>query len=102
VPPPLSGVPPPPPPLSGGAPLPPSPGGVPPHGPQMPCVAPAAIAHDVPGQQSALLVHPPHAAMQLVPAHTYGGAAPATGLGTQGAPLQQFALEAQAAPAAAH
>jgi hypothetical protein len=40
--------------------------------------------------------------MQLFPEHTYGGAAPATGLGTHGVPPQQFALEAQALPAAAH
>jgi hypothetical protein len=68
----------------------------------MPCVAPAPIAHDVPGQQSALLVHAPHAAMQLLPAHTYVGAPPTTGFGTHGTPPQQFALEAQALPAAAH
>jgi hypothetical protein len=57
--------------------------------------------HDVPGQQSALLVHEPQAAMHCEPLHTYGGVAPAA-LGTHGAPLQQSALEAQPLPAFTH
>jgi hypothetical protein len=40
--------------------------------------------------------------MQAWPEHTYGGAPPSTGLGTQGLPPQQFALEAQEPPAATH
>jgi hypothetical protein len=40
--------------------------------------------------------------MHCVPEHTYGGVAPGTGLGTHGMPPQQFALEAQAAPASTH
>jgi hypothetical protein len=40
--------------------------------------------------------------MHLVPAQTKGGVAPATGLGTHGAPLQQLALDAQAPPAFTH
>jgi hypothetical protein len=90
-------------PLSGGGPppllllLPP-----PPQGPQMPWVLPAGETQDVPGQQSALFVHLPHAAMHWVPEHTYGGVPPAVGLGTQGAPLQQLALDAHAPPADTH
>ena len=61
-----------------------------------------ATTHDVPGQQSALSVHWPHAAMQLFPEQTYRGAPPSTGFGTHGIPPQQFALEAQALPAATH
>jgi hypothetical protein len=40
--------------------------------------------------------------MHVVPAHTNGGAPPSTAFGTHGEPPQQFALEAHAAPAAAH
>ena len=58
--------------------------------------------HDVPGQQSALSVHCPHAAMQRFPEQTYRGAPPSTGFGTHGVPSQQFALEAHAPPATAH
>jgi hypothetical protein len=72
----------------------------PPHGPQIPCVLPGGRTHDVPGQQSALLVQPPHAGMHCMPEHTYGGIPP--GLGTQGNPPQQFALDAHAAPASTH
>jgi hypothetical protein len=36
----------------------------PPHGPQIPWVLPGWTSHEVPGQQSALLVHAPQAAMQ--------------------------------------
>jgi hypothetical protein len=60
------------------------------------------MMHDPPGQQSALLVHWPHAATQRVPEQTYGGVAPATGLGMQGAPPQQLALDAHAPRAATH
>jgi hypothetical protein len=86
-------------------PVPPPPSGappVPPHGPQAPCVLPAETMHDAPGQQSALLVHAPHAATHWLGLHTNGGVAPATGLGTHGAPLQQFALEAHDPPALTH
>jgi hypothetical protein len=73
-----------------------------PHGPQIPCVLPGGRTHDVPGQQSALLVQPPHAGMHTLPEQTYGGIPPATGLGTQGMPPQQFALDAHALPASTH
>ena len=67
----------------------------------MPKTLPESVTHDVPGQQSALFVQVPHAAMQDVPEHTKGApASPA--FGTQGAPLQQLALEAHAPPAATH
>jgi hypothetical protein len=52
--------------------------------------------HDVPGQQSALVVQVPHAATHWVPEHTYGGVPPSTELGTQGMPPQQLALDAHA------
>jgi hypothetical protein len=68
----------------------------------MPCVLPGSTTHDVPAQQSALSVQPPHAGMHVMVEHTYGGAAPATGFGTHGMPLQQFALEAHAPPGLAH
>ena len=42
----------------------------PPHGPHTPWVLPAGAMQDVPTQQSALLVHLPHAAMHWVPEHT--------------------------------
>jgi hypothetical protein len=71
-----------------------------PQGPQVPFVVPGAMLHDVPGQQSALLVHAPQAPMHGVLEHTNGGMPP--GLGTHGAPLQQLALEAQAPPASTH
>jgi hypothetical protein len=58
--------------------------------------------HDEPGQQSALLVHSPHAATHWVALHAKGGVPPSTGFGTQGAPLQQFALEAHDPPAFTH
>jgi hypothetical protein len=40
--------------------------------------------------------------MHCDPLHTNGGVPPATGLGTQGAPPQQFALDAHAPPAFTH
>lgn len=67
------------------------------HGPQTPIVLPGAISQLVPGQQSALTVHPPHAWTQVVAPHTNGGMP--LGFGTQGRPLQQFALDAHAPPA---
>jgi hypothetical protein len=79
--------------------VPPS-GAGPPHGPQIPWVLPCGTSHAVPGQQSALLVHPPHAGTHAVPEHTYGGEP--DGFGTHGAPLQQSALEAQELPASTH
>jgi hypothetical protein len=89
-------------PPSGTGPASPSGGVDPPHGPHTPCVLPAAMTQDVPGQQSALSVHPLHAGTQAFAEQTYGGAPPATGLGTQGLPLQQLALDAHAAPGIAH
>jgi hypothetical protein len=59
------------------------------------------LVHELPGQQSASLVHAPHAAMHCVPLQTKVGVPPA-GFGTQGAPLQQSALDAQPAPAIRH
>lgn len=43
---------------------------LPPHGPHTPRELPAGRMHDVPGQQSALLVHRPHAWMHTLPEHT--------------------------------
>jgi hypothetical protein len=71
-------------------------GVVPPHGPHMPCVPPAGKMHDEPRQQSAVVVHGPHAFTQRSLKQTNRGVAPATGLGTHGTPPQQSALEAQA------
>jgi hypothetical protein len=56
----------------------------------------------VPGQQSALFVQAPHAEIHFWPLQTYGGIAPAAGLGTQGAPPQQFALDAHEPPGFTH
>ena len=61
---------------------------------------PWGTSHADPGQQSALLVQAPHAGTQLFGEHTYGGEPP--GLGTQGTPLQQSALEAHELPAPTH
>ena len=36
------------------------------HGPQIPLVLPTCVSHVVPGQQSALMVHGPHAMLHLV------------------------------------
>jgi len=72
------------------------------HGPQIPSALPVGMTHVSPEQQSALLVHPPHAATHEVAPHTNGGIPPGVGLGTQGKPLQQFALEAHAPPALTH
>ena len=66
----------------------------------MPCVLPSDISHEVPGQQSALLVQPPQAETQIVGEHTYGGVP--LGFGTHGTPLQQSALDAHEAPAPTH
>ena len=92
----------------GGGGVPASPGGgggpaslvPPPHGPHTPCVLPVGTSHAVPGQQSALFVHAPHAEMHDVPEQTYGGLP--LGLGTHGAPLQQSALVAHAEPLLPH
>lgn len=70
-------------------------GGLPPQGPQIPWVLPWPTRHVVPGQQSAVVVHAPQAAMHCWAAQTNGGLDPAE-LGTQGRPPQQFALDAQA------
>jgi hypothetical protein len=63
-------------------------------------VLPSDISHEVPGQQSALLVQPPQAETQIVGEHTYGGVP--LGFGTHGTPLQQSALDAHEAPAPTH
>jgi hypothetical protein len=54
------------------------------------------MLHDVPGQQSALVEHAPQAETHALAKQVKGGVPP--GLGTQGAPLQQSALEAQEPP----
>jgi hypothetical protein len=70
-------------------------------GPQTPGVPGIDATHDVPGQQSASLVHPPQADTHALPEHTNG--APASLVpGTHGALLQQLALDAQAPPAETH
>jgi hypothetical protein len=58
--------------------------------------------HDVPGQQSALLEHAPHAAMHVVPEQTNGGPPASAAPGTHGAFAQQLALDAHAPPAITH
>jgi hypothetical protein len=68
----------------------------PPHGPQVPCVLPVGRMQEVPGQQSALVVHAPLHATHAEPLQTNGGLPPA--LGTHGLPLQQSALVAHAPP----
>jgi hypothetical protein len=76
-------------------------GGLPPHGPQIPAALPACVTQDVPGQQSALLVQPPHAGTHTADPQTKRGvpASPGFGLGTQGKWLQQLALDAHPPPA---
>jgi hypothetical protein len=66
----------------------------------MPRALPVGMMHELPGQQSALLVQPPHTGMHTVAAHTSGGVP--LGFGTHGMPLQQSALEAQAPPGLLH
>jgi hypothetical protein len=56
------------------------------------------MSHAVPGQQSALFEHEPHAGTHDDTKHT--NAPP--GAGTHGAPLQQSALEAHALPGPTH
>jgi hypothetical protein len=56
--------------------------------------------HDEPGQQSASLLHAPHAAIHVVAAQTNGGMP--LGFGTHGRLLQQSALEAHEPPAITH
>jgi hypothetical protein len=58
------------------------------------------LMQEVPGQQSAVVVHALHDGTQLVVAQTSGGDPP--GLGTQGSPLQQSALVAHALPPSPH
>ena len=70
--------------------------GMTPHGPHIPRVLPAGTAHEEPGQQSAVVEQVPHAFTHWALKHTSGGVAPAVGLGTQGTPPQQSALEAHA------
>jgi hypothetical protein len=74
---------------------------LPPHGPQTPGAPAVAVTQDVPGQQSASLVHAAQAATQDVP-EQMNGAPPADAFGTHGALLQQLALDAHAPPAATH
>jgi hypothetical protein len=71
-----------------------------PHGPQVPFVLPLGTTQLVPTQQSALMVHGPHAGWQVSCEQMNGGLP--LGLGTHGALLQQFALVAQEPPAATH
>lgn len=72
-------------------------GGVPPvDDPHTPLVAPGAMTHGRPEQQSAVVVHAPADGMHFAVTHTNGGV-PA-GFGTQGR-LQQSALDAHALPA---
>jgi hypothetical protein len=63
---------------------------------QVPVVAPGGMLHDVPTQQSAVVVHAPPDEMHRPAPHTKGGE-PA-GLGTHGL-SQQSALDAHAVPA---
>jgi len=70
-----------------------------PQGWQTPDVPPTATKHAAPPQQSALVVHLPHAAEHDVPQMNPG--AP-EGFGMQGRPLQQSALVAHAEPAPTH
>jgi hypothetical protein len=67
-----------------------------PQGWQMPDVLPTATKHAAPPQQSALVVHLPHAAEHDCPQTNVGDP---DGFGMHGRPLQQSALEAHAAPA---
>jgi len=68
-----------------------------PHGPHLPMLLPVGRMQEAPGQQSALVVHPPPHATQMVALQTKGGLPP-LGLGTHGLPLQQSALVAHALP----
>jgi hypothetical protein len=59
--------------------------------------------HEVPGQQSALLVQPPHAGTHAVLPQTNRGVPPSEAeFGTHGTPPQQLALDAQPPPASTH
>jgi hypothetical protein len=66
----------------------------------VPCVLPSAATQVDPEQQSASTLHAWPAAAQLDARQTYGGVP--DGLGTQGVPSQQFALDAHDPPAATH
>jgi hypothetical protein len=80
--------------------LPPSGGST--QGPHVPWVLPVGTTHMEPGQQSALMVHAPHLGTQAACEQMKGGVPPSIGLGTQGTPLQQLALDAHAWPGIAH
>jgi hypothetical protein len=68
----------------------------------MPLVEPWATEQNSPAQQSAFVVHLPQLATHLEDEQTRGGVPPSSGLGTQGAPLQQSALVEQPPPASRH
>jgi hypothetical protein len=68
----------------------------PPAAPHVPLVAPGAITHGAPAQQSAVVVHAAALGWHFTPTQTNGGAP--DGFATQGK-LQQSALDAQALPA---
>ncbi len=72
------------------------------HGPQTPAVRPIGTTHVSPVQQSALMVQPPQVFTQLPPPKQMKDEPLPPGLGTQGRPLQQSALDAHACPAATH
>jgi hypothetical protein len=67
----------------------------------MPLVVPSLTMQVSPEQQSALMLHPPHAGTHDVVAQTNAGLLP-LGLGMQGSPEQQSALVEQACPAPTH
>jgi hypothetical protein len=69
-------------------------------GPHTPLTLPIGVMQVSPSQQSALLVHAPQVATHDALKQMYGGVP--FGFGTQGRPLQQFALDAQEPPAATH
>ncbi|HSO40066.1 MAG TPA: hypothetical protein VLT33_46380, partial [Labilithrix sp.] len=75
-------------------PSPPPPVG-PPAAPHVPLVAPGAITHGSPAQQSAVVVHAAALGWHFTPTQTNGGAP--DGFATHGK-LQQSALDAQALP----
>jgi hypothetical protein len=69
----------------------------------MPSVLACGVTHVSPGQQSALVVQPPHLGTQASLKHT-NGEPPSTsaGFGTHGTSLQQSALDAHDEPAGTH
>jgi hypothetical protein len=68
------------------------------HGLHTPRVLPFGATQLSPGQQSASTVHAPQPGTHAAIEQTKGGIPPGTGLGTQGVPLQQLALDAHAPP----